>query len=422
MKRRQFLWHAGWGLAICSAPQVMSASSEDRPGIDDATARVSPAQAFDKVMREYMDKLDIPGGALAVLRHGRLAYARGYGWADRERNIEADPQSLFRIASLSKPITALAILKLIEEKRLDPREPVFESLELHRLAPSDESFDKRWRDVTVEHLLHHTGGWDRDQSFDPMFRPRVIAKQFDIPSPAGPREVIRYMLGQPLDFDPGQRYAYSNFGYCLLGRLIEKATGETYEAYVRRAVLRPAGCGGMRLGRTLMEERAEGEVRYYIPNDRETDCVFDSHPGRCLLPYGGFHLEAMDAHGGWLASVDDLARLTAAMEPTHPRPFLGADSWARLRRPPPAPAWRNEEGVMDDHYYGCGWMVRPTGGQGRANYWHAGSLPGTTALWVRRHDGISYVALFNQRTRDWRTRGMNIDPMLYRAADRVDWD
>ena len=86
-------------------------------------------------------------------------------------------------------------------------------------------FDRRWREVTIHQLLQHTGGWDRDKSFDPMFHNNQICEELKIPSPALQKDIIRYMVRQPLDFNPGERYAYSNFGYCLLGRVIEKVTG-----------------------------------------------------------------------------------------------------------------------------------------------------------------------------------------------------
>ena len=82
-----------------------------------------------------------------------------------------------------------------------------------------------WKRITTRHLLQHTGGWDRDKSFDPMFRPREISRTLGVASPPGPRDILRYRLGQPFEFDPGTRYAYSNFGYCVLGRVIEKVTG-----------------------------------------------------------------------------------------------------------------------------------------------------------------------------------------------------
>src|SRR5207247_957030 len=143
--------------------------------------------------------------------------------------------------------------------------------------------------------LQHTGGWDGAKSFDPMFRPLLIARSVGVEPPAGPEAVIRYMLGQPLDFDPGQRYAYSNFGYCLLGRVIEKASGRGYEDYVRQEVLAPLGIQSMRLGKTLPEGRLPGEVTYYDQKKRSGQAVLGPMRGEPVpLPYGAWYLEAMD--------------------------------------------------------------------------------------------------------------------------------
>src|SRR5690606_16366204 len=84
--------------------------------------------------------------------------------------------------------------------------------------------------------------------------------------PARQEHIIRYVLGRPLDFDPGERHAYSNFGYCLLGRVIEKITGQPYEQYVRQHVLAPLGISSMCLGQTRLDKRHAGEVKYYDPN------------------------------------------------------------------------------------------------------------------------------------------------------------
>src|SRR5207302_7583332 len=122
--------------------------------------------------------------------------------------------------------------------------------------------DVRQNQITIRHLLQHRGGWDRDKSFDAMFQSIRFADSLGAASPAGPNEVIRCMLGLPLDFVPGERYAYSNYGYCLLGRVIEKISGRPYETYVRAEILKPLGMIDTRLGKTLPEYRWEGEVFY----------------------------------------------------------------------------------------------------------------------------------------------------------------
>jgi N-acyl-D-amino-acid deacylase len=194
------------------------------------------------------------------------------------------------------------------------------------------------------------------------------------------------MLGQPLSFEPGTRYAYSNFGYAVLGRIIEKVSGQSYEQFVKDAVLTPAGATRMRLGRSLPAGRADGEVRYY---DRSTLNSVYAGGGAVPAPYGGFHLEAMDAHGGWIASTIDLLRFATAVDGRSTRPdVLTAASIGLMTAKPTSPLWDGSA-----LHYGLGWLVRPAEG----NWWHDGSLPGTASILVRTGSGLSWVALFNAR-------------------------
>jgi N-acyl-D-amino-acid deacylase len=225
--RRQFI--AACGLSIPTLSLLTCQGDEPK--------KSSVSEAFDREVESFMQLRKVPGGALAVVKDRRLVYARGYGWADREKQLAAKPDSLFRIASISKPITAVAVLKLVQERRLDLEARAFELIDLPAFLPEGKSADARLQRITIRQLLQHTGGWDRDKSFDPMFRCREISKTLGTPCPPGPREIIRYMLGQPLDFDPATRYAYSNLGYCVLGRVIEKITGLAYDKYVQEQVL-----------------------------------------------------------------------------------------------------------------------------------------------------------------------------------------
>jgi CubicO group peptidase (beta-lactamase class C family) len=193
------------------------------------------------------------------------------------------------------------------------------------------------------------------------------------------------MLSFPLDFAPGTRYAYSNFGYAILGRVIEKASGQSYEEYVRGAVLVPAGATRARVGRTLESGRLPGEVRYYHPGSAMS--VFPNG-GNVPWPYGGFYLEAMDAHGGWVASTVDLLRFLTAVDGLPTRPdVLSAESIQLMTARPPS-LWENSA-----YHYGMGWAVRPAEG----NWWHDGSLPGTATILVRTGGGLAWAALFNAR-------------------------
>jgi CubicO group peptidase (beta-lactamase class C family) len=379
----------------------------------------SPFVSFDREIEQFMQARKVPGAALAVVKDRRLVYARGYGLGDREKREMARATSLFRIASISKPITAVAVLKLVEHGKLDLDARVWDCLDLRSWIPVGKKTDERWRQITLRQLLQHTGGWDRDKSFDPMFRSRMIAKELGVASPPAPRDIIRYMLGQPLDFDPGTRYAYSNFGYCLLGRVIETFAGLDYEKSVQQDVLAPLGIRRMRIGRSLAEHQVKDEVRYYLPQEETAGSVFDTTQGKVPWPYGGFCLESMDAHGGWIASAVDLARFAAAFHDPARCPLLKQATIQNMYAPPSPPASRNDDGSLEDSYYGCGWLVRPVGKGGRANYWHTGSLPGTHTLLVRRHDGLSWAVLFNQRSNDKNLPYSAIDSALHRAADAV---
>ena len=379
---------------------------------------LSIAEAFDREVEAFMSARGVPGGALAVVKDRRLVYTHGYGLADRKSGIPVQADSLFRIASLSKPVTAVAVMKLIEDGKLKFDATAFDLLRLEPLRGSNAKPDPRLREITIRQLLQHTGGWDRDKSFDPMFRSRIIAKAAGAAPPAMPDAIIRYMLGQPLDFDPGTRYAYSNFGYCVLGRVIETITGRTYEEFVREAILAPMRIRKMRIGASLDGHQAPGEVRYYRTRNDAAESVFDDDQ-KVPSPYGGFCLEAMDAHGGWIASAVDLARFAAALDdPAHCQ-VLKTESLARMYEPPAAPVSRREDGTLSDSYYACGWSVRPLGKDSRANYWHSGSLPGTATLLVRRWDGLSWAVLFNQRSEDSSLSDGAIDAALHRAADAV---
>ncbi|HTE21402.1 MAG TPA: serine hydrolase domain-containing protein, partial [Armatimonadota bacterium] len=358
-------WRSGWVrpiLLVVAAVAAGGSWGDARPMDGERSAM----QSFDREMEQFMRARGVPGGSLAVVKDRRLVYARGYGWADRENGRPARADSLFRIASISKPITGVAVLQLVEEGRLRLDDPAFPMLGLEPVLALGARPDPRLRKVTVRQLLHHTGGWDRDKSFDPMFRPTLVAEAVGAEAPAGPDAVIRYMLGQPLDFDPGSRYAYSNFGYCVLGRIIEKVSGRSYEEYVKRYVLAPAGIKGMRIGRSLAEGRAKREVRYYTSDSGKGQSVFPEVKAEVPAPYGTFHLEAMDAHGGWLASAVDLARFAAALDDPQRSPLLKPGSFGTLYARPDAPVWRNADGAPTDYYYAAGWLVRPVEAAGQA--------------------------------------------------------
>jgi CubicO group peptidase (beta-lactamase class C family) len=377
--------------------------------------------AFDRSMTQFIQDHELPGACLAIARRGRLIYQRGYGYADADTKESMQPNALFRIASISKPLTAVAVLQMVERGRLKLEDSVFEVLRLRQPKEDKRRFDSRWKQVTILHLLQHRGGWDRDKSFDPMFRSPQIVEELHIEPPARPNDIIRYMLRRPLDFDPGSKEVYSNFGYCLLGRVIAKVSGTTYEDYVRKEVLAPLGIRRMRLGATLPENRARDEVKYHVPKKAMGTAVVGSHLGEQVpSPYGAWCLESMDAHGGWLASAADLVRFVSAFDdPAHCKILKSKSIDLMLKRPPGAAGYK-PNGEPRAAYYACGWMVRPVGDEGHCNIWHSGSLPGTSTLLVHRHDGLAWAVLFNSRHSAKKQEPASaIDSLLHQAADAV---
>ena len=383
------------------------------------TGRENPDLAgFDAMMLSVMKEHRPPGGALAVARQGRLVYARGFGYADVEGRQPVRPESLFRIASLSKPITAAAVLQLVERGKLRLDQKAFPLLGLKPHLEKGAAYDPRLDTITLLDLLQHTGGWDTAKSPDPMFLSTKIAESLAARPPAEPPDIIRWVLGRPLDFTPGERYAYSNFGYSVLGRVIEKVSGERYEAYVQREVLGPLGIRDMRIGRTLEDQRAEGEVKYYAARPSlATGCVGPTLGRKVPPAYGQWYQEALDAHGGWIASAVDLVRFAGAFDNRGKCPILGAAGIDRMFAPPALAA---KDGRRPDVYYGCGWNVRPIGSRG-LNTWHAGRLGGCCAtLLVRRYDGLCWAVLFNTDTDPAGKFLIEVvDPLVHQAADAV---
>jgi CubicO group peptidase (beta-lactamase class C family) len=389
-----------------------------------ATGKTGPPFAsFDQMMIAFLKRNhEVPGAAIAVARDGKIVYSRGFGFADKEKKELVEPQSLFRIASVTKPLTAVAILQLVERGHLKFDDHVFNVLKLKAPNDSKIAFDERWKKVTIRQLLQHTGGWDRDKKrgFDPMFRSPAIVQELHMAPPAEPDAIISYMLRRHLDFEPGHKMVYSNFGYCLLGRVIEKVSGHDYEDYVRKEVLAPLGVSTMKLGKTLLEHRAKGEVKYYSPG--EGAAVMGPHLGKLVpWPYGAWCLEAMAAHGGWLAPAEALVRFAAAFDQPAACKILNEKSIQEMFARPEGLAGHAPDGKPLDAYYGLGWEVLPVGA-GKFNTWHTGSLDGTSTILVRRFDRMTWAVLFNShegapKGKKRQEPADSIDGLVHAAAD-----
>ena len=369
-------------------PKYTSAWVQDLlPPVSTITGLTNAAlSALDTEMTNFMALRSITRGTLAVTKNGRLVFHHAYTWAPAT-TLPTQPTNLFRIASLSKQFTSVGVMQLLQAGKLGLDEPISNLLNLAVVS------DVRFRAVTIRQLLQHWGGWDRGVSYDPMFRDSIISNTLGKPLPTSPQAVIDYMKGQPLDHDPGTVYAYSNFGYCLLGRIIEAVTGMTYDQYIQSSVLAPAGIWDMRIGKSLLADADPAEVDYEDSLRRIVPSVMGTNsPALVPVQYGGWNLSTMDSHGAWLATAADLVRFSSAFDVRTNSPLLPATWIDTMWSQPP------ELSDSPSSYYGAGWSVRPKGG-GTYNAWHSGSLDGTFSYTVRRWDGYCWAVIFNRRAK-----------------------
>lgn len=398
--------------------------SQERPGAGaeiPVTGVARPGlESFDRMMTAFLAKHTVPGASLCVSRNARLVYSRGFGFADTDNKEAVEPDALFRIASISKPFTAVTVLRLLEKGKLRLSDKILDHLTIQPLLPVGAQMDPRWKEITIAHCLRHTGGWDRDQSFDPIGRVGEIAKTLGTTLPASPEQIVRYMMARQLDFDPGSRAAYSNLGYLILGRIIEKVAGP-YEETVGREVLKPLGITSMKLGKARLEMRTKGEVRYYPNKPWTGPAVVGPKIGE-IVPgqYGAQNLEGFEAHGGWIASAPDLVKFADAFNHPKKSPLLKEETIGVMHGRPEGLAGFDAKGKPKPAYLGCGWMIRPVGEAGKLNAFHTGQISGTSTLLVRRHDGLNWAVLFNSDVNaDRKPLASLIDPLVHQAAEEV---
>lgn len=355
MRRRDFINFLGG-----AAASPFAALSAIAQSIDADPPEPTPAErmAMAEAAKAFMQQYAVPGLSVAIGHSGRLIYQDAFGWADREARDEAIPAHLFRICSISKPITSVAVFTLIEEGRLRLADKVFGQGAVlgteygHPPSPVDE--------ITIEHLLTHTsGGWPNNGT-DPMFHTRHSSQA----------ELIAFALYQPLQNQPGHVFAYSNFGYCVLGRVIEKIVGQSYADFVRDSVLRRCGINDMTIGGDTLDERRSGEVRYYGQNGED--------------PYWT-KVTRMDSCGGWIASPTDIVKFTM-----HVSGFAKPDNILR-----PETITTMTTASAQNANYARGWQVNEA-----KTWWHEGSLPGSNAIMVRTNAGFCWAAGANSRDKN----------------------
>lgn len=339
-------------------------------------------EKLDKTIQKFMRTWQIRGASFALMKGDSLIYSKGYGYADEENGIRTDVQHLFRIASVSKLITATAIMKLAEEGRLRLEDKVFGPEGILNDTIFSSIRDPRSKQITVEQLLRHQGGFTAVYG-DPMFCPLDIARKMQVAPPVDLNTTIRFVLSRRLHYKPGTSTAYSNIGYGILTRVIEKVSGLDYEEYIKCHILRPAGCFDMHLGRNLYADKRPNEVRYYETAE-ELIPACDGSQERVPKYYGGNNIEELYGAGGWIASATELLRFMAAIDGDPVIPDI-------LR-----PETIRQMTTYSQDSLPIGWMhVTPKG-----EWWRTGTLSGSSVLMKKQADGYAWVFITN--TGSWK--------------------
>jgi CubicO group peptidase (beta-lactamase class C family) len=340
----------------------------------------SERRAMAQVAANFMNTFEVPGLSVAIARHKRLVYQEPFGVADRDTAEPLSVSHLFRIASVSKPLTSSAIFTLVQQGKIQLNDKVFGDRGILGKRYGTRPYDSYLQNITVDHLLTHTcGGWDNGVR-DPMFLYPAMSQE----------ELISWTIdNRPIDNLPGTHWAYSNFGYCLLGRVIEAVTGQTYSEYVKGKILNPSGVEDMQIAGNTVEQRAPNEVKYYEQNGEN--------------PYT-MNVQRMDSHGGWLASPTDLVRFLTHVD--------GLGSGASILKGDTIRTMTIA--CAANPHYARGWAVNEAG-----NWWHAGSLPGTSTIMVRTSSGFCWSALTNTRHQPSDAMGTALDNMVWEMVRQV---
>ena len=295
---------------------------------------------FSKTLEEFRTNKDIPGMQIIVVKNENKLFEKNYSkkdvlvW-DKKIDIDVNSNTLFRIASVTKSITAIGIMHLIELGKLKFDDKMINILIKGNIVNANEIYDSRMYDITIRDLLRHSGGWDTTMGLDltvPYAKninaPLILAKlapfdpQYDAIKIAGKNgklanaiDLINFMMHFPLNFTPGTREKYSNFGYNILGRIIEVITGLPYEEYIKKTIFIPSKFEHPAfIGDVQIQNKHPDEVFYYDgPSDPMDFSIFPNVKYRSPYSYGSFDLSVMDAHGGFVMTATDLVKIGVEM-------------------------------------------------------------------------------------------------------------
>ena len=340
-------------------------------------------EGLDKEMKRYLRKWEMKGASVAIMRNDSLIFAKGYGWADEEEEIKMEAGHILRMASVSKLITAIGIMKLQDEGRLNIKNKVFGPEGVMKDSDLDTLIrHSAYEHLTIEHLLRHQGGFYRD----PLFSSKDVMNQMRLDHPPTADDFFRLILPKRLRYKPGTTHRYSNFGYLLLSRIIEHVTGKSYEQYIKEEILAPAGCYDMHIAGNYYEDRRENEVRYYT--HRGEGQFIEEYTGSGNLverSYGGNNIPLLSGAGAWCGSTAELAKLVASIDGRDEVPDIISKK-----------AVDQMIEYFDQSTFSLGWNDTTPG----VGWSRTGTFSGTSAIIKYFPDGECWVFISNTST--WR--------------------
>ena len=372
--------------------------ASNRKHLNDTLTNALSAQpelhAMDSIMQRYLKRWEIHGAQLAISRHDSLLYARGFGYADKDRQIPMEPSYIMRMASVSKLVTATGIMKLRDMGKIRLSDKVFGPKGiLNDTFYVNSIRDKRYFDITVEQLLRHKAGFT-NYAGDAIFSTRYIMQQNHLTTPPDHRTLLRIVLRRHLGYTPGTAQRYCNIGYTLLSLIIEKRTGMSYENFMQRHVLNPAGCYDFHIAGNYLKDRRKNETVYYMHSSSVPVPEFNNSGRMVVRCYGENDITTALGAGAWVASAAELCRLVASIDGDRIVPDVISPQAVKLM---------TQE--MPDHQFSLGWNFTP-----RNRPWiRTGSLVGTSALVLRYPDGECWVFITNTST--WKGHKFSQDTM-----------
>ena len=363
---------------------TLTNSMSDSPQLED----------MENKIKRYLLRWEINGAQIAVTRNDSLLYVKGFGWADMEKKQEMQPSNIMRLASVSKLLTAVGVMKLAEVGTLKLSDHVFGPKGiLNDTAFTNAIKDQRYLDITVEQLLRHKAGFTTGAG-DPMFSTRYIMMQNRLTTPPDNNTLMKILLKRRLGFTPGTAKRYSNVGYTLLSMIIEKKTRMSYEDYMCKFVFEPAGCYDFHIAGSYEKDRRRNEVKYYMHKGSEPVYEYNNSGRMVEKCYGENDIPNLKGAGAWCASAAELSRLVASIDLLPGvKDILSKKSVEFMTR------------EMPDHDFSIGWNFCPKG----RPWIRTGSLSGTSALVLRYPDGECWILITNTST--WKGHGFSNDTM-----------